>query len=117
MSTIAQLDKTVYLDYAAATPIDPEVLQTMLPYWDKRYGNASSMHESGRRAKSAVESARAAVAEVLHCEPEEIIFTGSGTESDNTALLGAARACLAGRQAAHGSGNHIIISAIEHKAV
>ena len=114
MSTIAQLDKTadktVYLDYAAATPIDPEVLQTMLPYWDKRYGNASSMHESGRRAKGAIDGARAAVAEVLHCEPQEIIFTGSGTESDNAALLGAARAARA-------RGNHIIISAIEHKAV
>lgn len=110
MSTIAESDKTVYLDYAAATPIDPEVLQTMLPYWDKRYGNASSMHESGRRAKGAIDSARAAVAEVLHCEPQEIIFTGSGTESDNAALLGAARAARA-------RGNHVIISAIEHKAV
>ena len=67
MSTIAESDnKTVYLDYAAATPIDPEVLQTMLPYWDKKYGNASSMHESGRRAKGAIDAARAAVAEVLH---------------------------------------------------
>jgi len=110
MSTIAELDKVVYLDYAAATPIDPEVLQTVLPYWDKRYGNASSMHESGRRAKGAIDSARAAVAEVLHCEPEEIIFTGSGTESDNAAVLGAARG-------ARVRGNHIIISAIEHKAV
>ena len=110
MSTIAQSDKTVYLDYAAATPIDPEVLQTMLPYWDKRYGNASSMHESGRRAKGAIDGARTAVAEVLHCEPQEIIFTGSGTESDNAAILGAARAARA-------RGNHIIISAIEHKAV
>ena len=110
MSTIAESDKTVYLDYAAATPIDPEVLQTMLPYWDKKYGNASSMHESGRRAKGAIDAARAAVAEVLHCEPQEIIFTGSGTESDNAALLGVARAARA-------RGNHVIISAIEHKAV
>jgi cysteine desulfurase len=110
MSPIAESDKTVYLDYAAATPIDPEVLLTMLPYWDKRYGNASSMHESGRRAKGAIDSARVAVAEVLHCEPQEIIFTGSGTESDNAAILGAARAARA-------HGNHIIISAIEHKAV
>src|SRR3989344_5617480 len=110
MSTIAELDKVVYLDYAAATPIDPEVLQTVLPYWDKRYGNASSMHESGRGAKGAVDSARGAGAGVLHCEPEEIIFTGSGTESDNAAVLGAARG-------ARVRGNHIIISAIEHKAV
>mgnify|MGYP001559969819 FL=1 len=110
MSTIAESDKTVYLDYAAATPIDPEVLQTMLPYWDKKYGNASSMHESGRRAKGAIDAARAAVAEVLHCEPQEIIFTGSGTESDNAALIGVARAARA-------HGNHVIISAVEHKAV
>ena len=110
MSPIAESDKTVYLDYAAATPVDPEVLEVMRPYWGARYGNASSMHESGRRAKGAIDGARAAVAEVLGCEPRELIFTGSGTESDNTALLGVARA-----NRAHG--NHIVISAVEHKAV
>src|SRR3989338_22568 len=109
MSTIAESDnKTVYLDYAAATPIDPEVLQTMLPYWDKRYGNASSMHESGRRAKGAIDAARAAVAEVLRCERGKIIFTGWGTEQDTAEVLGPARAARA-------HGNHVIISAIEHK--
>ena len=111
MSPIAESDnKTVYLDYAAATPVDPEVLEAMRPYWSGRYSNASSMHESGRRAKAAIDGARAAVAEVLGCEPREVIFTGSGTESDNTALLGVARA-----NRAHG--NHIVISAVEHKAV
>ena len=111
MSPIAESDnKTVYLDYAAATPVDPEVLEAMRPYWSGRYSNASSMHESGRRAKAAIDGARAAVAEVLGCEPREVIFTGSGTESDNTALLGAARAARA-------HGTHVIISAVEHKAV
>ena len=110
MSPIAESDKTVYLDYAAATPVDPEVLEVMRPYWSGRYSNASSMHESGRRAKAAIDGARAAVAEVLGCEPRELIFTGSGTESDNTALLGVARAARA-------HGTHVIISAVEHKAV
>ena len=111
MSPIAESDnKTVYLDYAAATPVDPEVLEAMRPYWSGRYSNASSMHESGRRAKAAIDGARAAVAEVLGCEPREVIFTGSGTESDNTALLGVARA-----NRTHGT--HVIISAVEHKAV
>jgi len=111
MSPIAESDnKTVYLDYAAATPVDPEVLEAMRPYWSGRYSNASSMHESGRRAKAAIDGARAAVAEGLGCEPREVIFTGSGTESDNTALLGVARA-----NRTHGT--HVIISAVEHKAV
>src|SRR3990167_9899871 len=95
MSPIAESDKTVYLDYAAAPPVDPEVLEVMRPYWGARYGNASSMHESGRRAKGAIDGARAAVAEVLGCEPRELIFTGSGAEADNTALLGVARAARA----------------------
>src|SRR3989344_9126847 len=89
MSPIAESDnKTVYLDYAAATPVDPEVLEAMRPYWSGRYSNASSMHESGRRAKAAIDGARAAVAEVLGCEPREVIFTGSGAGSDNTPLPG-----------------------------
>jgi cysteine desulfurase len=110
MSTIAQSDNTVYLDYAAAAPIDPEVLAMMLPYFGRRYGNASSMHTSGRRAAHAVREARGKAAAVLKCDPQEIIFTGSGTESDNLALFGVARA-----NRMHGT--HVIISAIEHKAV
>lgn len=114
MSATAQLDNkldhTVYLDYAATTPMDPRVLEIMLPYFSNRYGNASSMYTSGRRAAHAIADAKNTVAQVLGCGPEEIIFTGSGTESDNFALLGALRA-----NRAHGK--HIIISAIEHKAV
>ncbi len=114
MSIIATSDnmpeKTVYLDYAAATPMDPRILEVMLPYFNGRFGNASSMHASGRRAAQAIAEAKDTVARVLACAPEEIIFTGSGTESDNLALLGAARANRA-------RGRHIIVSAIEHKAV
>jgi cysteine desulfurase len=111
MSKNVSSDKIiVYLDYAATTPTDPAVLAEMLPYFDARYGNPSSMYESGRRAAHAIGNAKAAVAEILGCKPDEIIFTGSGTESDNLALMGVARA---NRE----SGRHIIISAIEHKAV
>jgi cysteine desulfurase len=82
----------------------------MLPYFDARFGNASSMYRSGRRAAQALNDARGTVARILGSLPEEIIFTGSGTESDNLAILGGARANRA-------SGKHVIVSAIEHKAV
>lgn len=102
--------KTVYLDHAAAAPLDPEVYEAMLPYFSDSYANPSSMHASGRNAAAAIRTARDMVARVVKCDPEEIIFTGSGTESDNLALMGGARR--------HKSrGMHIIISAIEHKAV
>lgn len=110
MSNTARSGNTVYLDYAATTPTDPRVLAHMLPYFSGSYGNASSMYESGRRAAHAIAKAKATVAHILSCAPEEIIFTGSGTESANLALLGVARANRM-------SGRHIIISAIEHKAV
>jgi len=102
--------KTIYFDHAATTPLDPEVLGKMLPYFSGEYTNPSSMHASGRRAAAVMKKARSEVAKVLHALPEEIIFTGSGTESDNAALFGVARAN-------HAKGNHIIISAIEHKAI
>jgi len=110
MSITAQSDSSVYLDYSATTPLDPRVLKAMMPYFDKRYGNPSSLYASGRRAMHAIKEAKSVVAKVLECSAEEIIFTGSGTESDNLALLGVARANKA-------NGRHIIISSIEHKAV
>ena len=110
MSHIAESDKRIYLDYAASTPIDEEVLKEMLPYFDASYANASSLHESGRRARRAIEKARGDIAKVLNCHSDEIIFTSGGTESDNLAILGVARANRA-------YGNHIIVSAIEHKAI
>ncbi len=102
--------KKIYLDYAATTPTDPDILERMLPYFGADYGNPSSMYESGRRAKSVIETSRKKIALCCNADPEEIIFTGSGTEADNMAIFGVARA-----NRAHG--NHIIISSIEHKAI
>lgn len=106
----AKIGARVYLDYSAMASIDPEVLAVMVLYFDRRFGNPSSLHENGRRAREAIESARVRIAECVGARPEEVIFTGSGTESDNLALIGTARANRA-------RGNHIIISAVEHKAV
>ncbi len=102
--------KKIYLDYASTTPIDEEILRGMLPYFDKKYANPSSMYESGRLAQNIIEESRKKIAKVINSKSDEIIFTGSGTESDNLAILGIARAYK-------NKGNHIIVSAIEHKAV
>ncbi len=111
LTTVASANpKKIYLDYAATTPLEPLVLAAMLPYFSAEYANPSSMHESGRRAKQAITRARLDIAELLNCAPDELIFTGSGTESDNLAMQGVARAYRA-------EGKHIIVSAIEHKAV
>jgi cysteine desulfurase len=82
----------IYLDYAATTPVDSRVLDAMLPYFRESFGNPSSVHRYGQRAEAAVEAARETVAAALHCEPEEVIFTSCGSESDNLALRGAAQA-------------------------
>jgi cysteine desulfurase len=102
--------KPVYLDYNATTPIDPEVLEAMRPYLEKHFGNPSSSHWYGAQAKDAIEKARSQVANLLNCRPGEIIFTGSGTESNNCAIKGAVYAHA-------DKGNHLIISSIEHAAV
>ncbi|MBC7225181.1 MAG: aminotransferase class V-fold PLP-dependent enzyme, partial [Anaerolineae bacterium] len=102
----------IYLDHAATTPVDPRVVETMLPYWTEQYGNPSSIYSLGRAAARAMEEARETVAGILHCEPREVIFTSCGTESDNLAIRGVAFA----RRAA-GKGNHIITSSVEHHAV
>jgi cysteine desulfurase len=102
----------VYLDYAASTPVDPRVLQTMLPYFSEIYGNPSSMHQEGQRAEAALEGARAAVAAILNCTPAEIVFTGCGSESDNLALRGVAL-----RRQADAGCNHLLITPVEHHAV
>jgi len=85
-----------YLDHAATTPMDKNVLKAMEPYFSKISANAGSLHQAGRESKKAVVEARKSVAKVLNCKAEEIIFTGSGTESDNMAILGVARAFLLG---------------------
>ncbi|MEM7813941.1 MAG: cysteine desulfurase NifS [Candidatus Aenigmatarchaeota archaeon] len=100
----------IYMDYAATTPVRPEVLKAMMPYFDRTFGNASSIHRWGREAKEALDSARATVAKALGCKESEIVFTSGGTEADNLAIIGAA---LANRE----KGKHIITSAVEHHAV
>ncbi len=102
--------KKVYLDYAATAPTDPQVLESMEPYFFERFGNASSLHAYGQEAKKAVEDSRQVLAEFIGASPEEIVFTSGGTEADNFALLGTAYAL-------EKKGNHIITSAIEHHAV
>jgi len=102
----------VYMDHAATTPVDPRVVEAMLPYFTEKFGNASSIYSLGREARQAIEEARRTVAEILHAKPEEIIFTSCGSESDNLAIRGVAFA-----QRHRGKGNHIITSPIEHHAV
>lgn len=101
----------IYLDYAATTPVHPRVLEVMRPYFSESFGNPSSVHRHGQRAEAAVESARGTVASVLHCLPDEIVFTSCGTESDNLALRGAA---LASRPDGR---TRILTSRAEHHAV
>ncbi|MBQ9197190.1 MAG: cysteine desulfurase NifS [Clostridia bacterium] len=100
----------IYMDNAATTAVNPAVLEKMLPYFTECYGNASSIHGSGRDARKALEEARRKVAAVLDCKPQEVYFTSGGSESDNWAIKGTA---FANRK----KGNHIITSAIEHHAV
>jgi len=102
--------KHIYMDYAATTPMLPEVAEAMQPYFSRKYGNPSSIHSMGQEARDAVEHARSQVAAIIACRPESVVFTGGGTESDNHAIKGV---CLAGR----GKRNHIITTAIEHHAV
>jgi len=102
--------RTVYMDHAATTPVDPRVVEAMLPYFTERYGNASSVYRLGQEARKAIDEARADVAQILNCTPREIIFTSCGSESDNLAIRGIA---FWNR----GKGTHIITSSIEHHAV
>src|ERR1700745_2248604 len=103
-------ERTIYLDHAATTALDGRVLDAMLPYFTTEYGNASSIYTLGRHAMQAIDSAREQVAEILHCRPTEITFTGCGSETDNLAI----RAMPFTSQK---KGNHIIPSSIEHHAV
>ncbi len=100
----------IYLDNSATTKVDPRVVEEMLPYFSDNYGNPSSLHTLGREAKDAIDSARGRIAACLNASPDEIVFTGSGTEANNFALKGVA---FANRQ----KGNHIIVSRIEHDSI
>lgn len=102
--------RKVYMDHAATTPVDSEVVEAMLPYFTEIYGNASSLHSFGREAHNAMEEARSRVAGLINARPEEIIFTAGGTESDNMAIKGAV-------YANRSKGDHIITSTMEHAAV
>jgi len=103
---------STYFDYAATTPVDERVLEAMLPFFSERYGNANSLYALGRDAYRAVEEARESVMKSINAErPDEIIFTGGGTESDNTALIG-----ILTKLAPEG-GAHLIVSAFEHHAI
>lgn len=100
----------IYLDHNASTPVRPEVLEAMQPYFLGHYGNASSAHAFGQEAKGAMEEARVKVAAFLNAAPGEIVFTSGGTESDNMGVIGAARAL-------RDKGRHIVTTGIEHDAV
>ncbi len=102
--------RKVYLDHSATTPIDLEVFNEMLPFLKEHFGNPSSLHSWGRKARKAVEEARESVAKLISADPSEIIFTGGGSESNNLAIKGIALAL-------QGKGKHIITSSVEHHAV
>lgn len=105
-------ERLIYFDHAATTPVAPEVLEAMLPFFSERYGNPSSIHRLGRESARAIDQSRQDIAHLLNCQPNEIVFTSCGTEADNLALRGVALA-----QQARGRGQHLIVSAVEHKAV
>jgi cysteine desulfurase len=104
------MGKFIYLDHAATTPVDPRVVEAMLPYYTEKYGNPSSIHSLARESRRGLDNAREIVAQALGCEPREVVFTACGTESDNAALKGVA-------EANQDRGRHIITTAIEHEAV
>jgi len=106
----------IYLDYNATTPLDPAVVEAMLPYLREHWGNPSSTHSLGKIAHQAVEQARQQVAQLLGAQPDEIVFTGGGTEASNHALKGAVFAKLRGFFGRWARGAHLIISAVEHPA-
>ncbi len=102
--------RRVYMDHNATTPVHPEVLEAMMPFFREQFGNASSIHWAGREVRQYLDEAREKVAALLHASPEEVIFTGCGTESDNMAIKGVASALRE-------KGRHIITTRVEHHAV
>jgi cysteine desulfurase len=110
------MDDIIYLDHAATTPLDPDVLTGMLPYFTERYGNPSSIYQLGQESRAAIDRARVGCARVLRCEPGEIIFTSGATESDNLALRGVAWGAKFSLLD-QGVLPHIVTTAIEHHAV
>jgi cysteine desulfurase len=102
--------KMIYMDHAATTPVRTEVVEAMIPYFSEKFGNASSLYALAQESRKGLDESRESVSVVLGCRPSEVIFTSGGSESDNSALKGAAFA-------QRGSGNHIITTSIEHHAI
>src|SRR6185437_9984346 len=100
------LSRRIYMDANATTPLLPEVVEAMRPFWMAEFGNASSVHQRGQQARAAVDQAREQVAALIRCRPAEVVFTSGGTESDNLALFGVLS-----------PGDHLVTTAIEHHAV
>ena len=100
----------IYMDHAATTPVRPEVMEAMLPFFTERFGNASSLYTLAQQSRMALDESREAVARVLGSRPSEVVFTSGGSESDNAAIKGAALALMR-------TGNHVITTSIEHHAV
>ena len=103
-------DRLIYMDYAATTPVRPEVVRAMLPYFSENFGNPSSIYELAQQSRGVVDQSRRSIARALGCRASEIVFTSGGTESDNAAIKGVATAL-------RNIGNHVITSSIEHHAV
>ena len=103
-------DRLIYMDHAATTPVRPEVVNAMLPYFSENFGNPSSIYEMAQQSRGAVDQARRTIARSLGCRMSEVVFTSGGTESDNAAIKGVATAL-------RNIGNHVITSSIEHHAV
>ena len=102
----------IYLDHGASTPVHPQVIEKMVPFWTEHYGNPSSSHAHGRSAGFALDEARLTIAQLMNALPKEIVFTGCGSESDNLAIRG-----VMWTARKNNTGNHLITSAIEHEAV
>src|SRR3989442_6169350 len=124
---MGSLMNRVYLDFNATTPVEPQVLDAMLPYFSAEFANAASIHTPGQRARAAVETAREQVAALIGARPQEIVFTSGGTESDNHAIFGVVEAASGAQKNAAASGakqqnaggkeKHVITTAVEHEAV
>lgn len=109
-SSVNAMTSRIYLDNSATTPVAPEVLHAMMPYFREEYGNASSLHESGRNARNAIEKSRATVADHLGVTPREIVFTSGATEANNLALIGSVFSASPEKR-------HLVMSSLEHHAV
>src|SRR4029077_8823305 len=113
---MARIMNRVYLDFNATTPVEPAVLDAMLPYFSAEFANAASIHTPGQRARAAVETAREQVAALIGARPQEIVFTSGGTESDNHAIFGVVAQPIVAVRAGD-MGKHVITTSVEHEAV